>query len=427
MKKESRMFKLNYQVGRNVIEFLRDSILVVSASAVLMGCASNPPGLTVQDGQFYKDGQPYQGVGVNFYTVLQRKLGIEGHPSNLSDTSYRQGLETLAQHDIPFIRFGANGFYPKDWDVYLNHKEEYFKAFDTLVADAERLEIGLIPSLFWYFPTVPDLVGESTDQWGNPDSKTHAFMREFTTALVSRYKDSPAIWAWEFGNEWIHHSDIPGDEHGKGMTEPEPGPDEDPFPPLGLPKTRTINDKMYRKNVYVAYQAFADTVRAIDPHRPVLSGDVMPRPSAYHNFHEGSWKNDSLEQWEEMFLLDNAAMDGLSAHYYYFSLDDEWREIGYIEYGPAEQMSFMMEISKRAKKPLFVGEYGPQPKNKTLEEERRQFEFLLDLMVKNEVPLSALWNFDFEHVDQTLFNITEDNHRAYMLDALQQVNRELNK
>ena len=48
-------------------------------------------------------------------------------------------------------------------------------------------------------------------------------------------------------------------------------------------------------------------------------------------------------------------------------------------------------------------------------------------MVKNEVPLSALWNFDFKHVDQTLFNITEDNHRAYMLDALQQANRELNK
>ena len=98
-----------------------------------------------------------------------------------------------------------------------------------------------------------------------------------------------------------------------------------------------------------------------------------------------------------------------------------------MEYGPAEQMEFIMEISKRVKKPLFVGEYGPQPKDKTLEEERRQFEFLLDLMVKNEVPLSALWNFDFEHVDQTLFNITEDNHRTYMLDALQQANRELNK
>ena len=425
MKKESRMFKFSHQVGRNMKGFLRYSIfaVVVSGSAALVGCASNPPGLTVQDGQFYKDGQAFKGVGINFYTVLQRKLGIEGHPSNLSDTSYREGLETLAQHDIPFIRFGANGFYPKDTDVYLNHREEYFKAFDMLVADAERLDIGLVPCLFWYFPTVPDLVGESIDQWGNPDSKTHAFMREFTTELVSRYKDSPAIWAWEFGNEWIHDSDIPGEEHGRGWTEP----DHFPKPPLGLAKTRTIKDKMYRKNIYVAYKAFAETVRAIDSTRPILSGDALPRPSAYHNFHEGSWTADSLAQWEEMFLQDNASMDGLSAHYYYFSLNDQHHDVGYMEYGPAEQMSFMMEISKRVKKPLFVGEFGPGTKDKTLEEERRQFEFLLNLMVTNEVPMSALWNFDFKHVDQGKWNVTEDNHRAYMLDALQEANRELNK
>jgi len=407
-------------------KWIMNSLICGLATGCLSACTAleTRPTLTVQDGQFYKDGQPFKGVGINFYTALQRKLGIEGYPSNLSDTSYRQGLETLAQHDIPFIRFGANGFYPTDWDVYLNHKEEYFKAFDALVADAERLEIGLVPSLFWYFPTVPDLVGESIDQWGSPDSKTHAFMREFTTEVVSRYKDSPAIWAWEFGNEWIHEADIPGDESGRGWTEPEP--EQPPKPLLGLAETRTINDKMYRKNIFVGYQAFVDTIRAIDPLRPVFSGDAMPRPNAYHNFHEASWKTDTLAQWEEMFLLDNAAMDGLSAHFYYFSLDDKHHDTGYMEYGPEQQLSFMMEVSRRAGKPLYIGEFGPQPRDKTLDEERRQFEFMLDLLVKNEVPLSALWNFDFEHVDQTRYNITEDNHRAYMLDALQAANRKLN-
>ena len=101
-------------------------------------------------------------------------------------------------------------------------------------------------------------------------------------------------------------------------------------------------------------QAFADAVRSIDPTRPIFSGDAMPRPSAYHNFQEGSWKTDSLEQWEEMFLQDNAAMDGLSAHFYYFSLEDKHHDVGYMEYGPEKQLSFMMEISRRAKKPLFI-------------------------------------------------------------------------
>jgi hypothetical protein len=48
-------------------------------------------------------------------------------------------------------------------------------------------------------------------------------------------------------------------------------------------------------------------------------------------------------------------------------------------------------------------------------------------MVENKVPLSALWNFDFEHVDQTRWNITKDNHRAYMLNALQEANRAMTR
>ena len=88
-------------------------------------------------------------------------------------------------------------------------------------------------------------------------------------------------------------------------------------------------------------------------------------------------------------------------------------------------MKLMMEISKRAGKPLFVGEFGLKNRDNTVEEEREQFEAVLDLMVTNKVPLAALWNFDFEHVDQGRWNVTEDNHRAYMLDALQEANKKL--
>jgi len=55
---------------------------------------------------------------------------------------------------------------------------------------------------------------------------------------------------------------------------------------------------------------------------------------------------------------------------------------------------------------------NPGLKEKTIEEERRQFGFLPELMMTQEVPLSALWNFDFEHPAQVLYNIAEANHRA---------------
>lgn len=379
--------------------------------------AAPPHGLTIHEGKFYKDGRVFHGVGINYVTAFMQKLGLEGKPPNLNDRSHREGFEVLSSYDIPFIRFNAGGFFPREWASYLENKDAYFAAMDVLVADAEATGIGLIPSLFWYFPTVPDLVGEPVDQWGNPNSQTHAFMRQYTTEMVRRYKDSPAIWAWEFGNEYLHEANLPDPHHGLGWVVPE----------FGTPTERSARDKMYRKNIYRAYQAFAQTVRAIDPTRPILSGDTMPRPGAQHITLHGSWGTDSQEEWEQIFLRDNQFMDALSSHFYYFSLTDKHHDVGYMHYGPEQQMRFMQAIAQRAGKPLFVGEFGPQGKDKSRAEEDRQFQLMLDLMVSYKVPLSALWNFDFEHVDQTHWNITKDNHRSYMLQALQAANQKLQR
>ena len=414
------MLKCSKQLSRNVQVILRNPTFFVRYSAVLLalllvGCVSETsPDLTVKDGVFMQGGHPVKGIGINYFSAFLRILGTEGASPNLNDTSYRQGFKTLREHEIPFIRFCAAGFFPSDWTLYQTDKVAYFKALDQLVADAEACGLGLIPSLFWYFPTVPDLVGEPVDQWGNPESKTHEFMRRYTTEVVSRYKDSPAIWAWEFGNEWIHEADLPNPGQGRGWTIPE----------FGMPAERTERDKMYRKNIYVAYRAFAETVRSLDPVHPVFSGDTMPRPVAFHTWKDGVWKEDSKEEWQSMFLKDNQVMDALSAHFYYYEKSGH-RDSGIAAFDPEEQLSFMMATARQVGKPLFVGEFGPSSKEKTIDEERRQFEVLLDLLVKHEVPLSALWNFDYEHVDQVHWNITEDNHRAYMLDALQQANRSL--
>ncbi|MGE4489924.1 MAG: cellulase family glycosylhydrolase [Kiritimatiellales bacterium] len=376
--------------------------------------ADQLPGLTVREGQFYKDGKPFRGIGINYFTALVRMTGIEGGPANLTDTSSFQGLETLKTYEIPFVRFCAGGFFPKDWDLYLNDKAAYFAAFDRLVAKAEKCNIGLIPSLFWYFATIPDLVGDPVDQWGNPDSKTIAFMRQYTTEVVSRYRNSPAIWAWEFGNEYLHAADLPTPESGRGWVIPE----------LGTPGERTARDKMVRKNVYIAYRIFAETVRALDAARPVFSGDAMTRSCAFHNHTETNWIPDSAAEWTQMFLQDNQAMSALSAHFYYYDASEK-QDAGVAEYGPAAQMKLLMEISREAGKPLWIGEFGPVNRARSPAEERQQFETMLGLIESNQVPLSALWNFDFEHKDQVIWNITTTNRRAYMLDALRNANRRI--
>ena len=74
---------------------------------------------------------------------------------------------------------------------------------------------------------MPDLVGEPRNQWGNPESKTRQFMRTYIREVVSRYVNSPAIWGWEFGNEYNLSLDTP-DRWRTLPPDPTPGQDEKP-------------------------------------------------------------------------------------------------------------------------------------------------------------------------------------------------------
>ena len=74
------------------------------------------------------------------------------------------------------MRFRGGGFYAEDWEKYELNKERYYEAFDKVVAEAERLNIGLIPSFFWSMPSVSKYNEELLDEFGNNESKTIAFL-----------------------------------------------------------------------------------------------------------------------------------------------------------------------------------------------------------------------------------------------------------
>jgi hypothetical protein len=356
-------------------------------------CVHAQPGLTIKDGAFYREGLPYRGVGCNYFDLFRRVLQ---EPTN---TTSLVGLERLAKAGIPFVRF-AGPFFAKEWRTYLDNKEEYFRRLDLVVRAAERDGIGLIPSLFWSF-ALNEAAGESRDQWGNPQSKTMELMRQYTADVVSRYKSSPAIWGWEFGNEKNLGADLPNAAQFR-------------------PKGGTERDDVTSAHLVAMLSEFAKTVRTLDSTRPIFSGNSHPRPSAWHNTANKSWKPDTQEQSREILLRDNPApLNTLGIHFYGEEAAD--KAFGAWVTNRLHYLTWLRKVADEARRPVFVGEFGAEI-DKQGASVRPKFEAMLDELERSGMDLAAFWVFDLPN-QTTTWNVTFDNERAYMIRLTAEANR----
>jgi autotransporter-associated beta strand protein len=347
---------------------------------------ARPPGLKVVAGTLTRDGRPFRGIGVNYYDAFNRML------MNGADTSHRAGFTGLAQTRIPFARLDLSGYWPIHLKLYQENPAEYLARLDRLVESAEEHGVGLIPSFFWTTFAVPDLVGEPLNQWGVPNSATRGFMRQWVGAVVSRYRSSPAILAWEFGNEWNLAVDLPNAAEHRPPT----------WVDLGNPATRSSADDLTTPIVRDAWIEFAQLVRSLDPDRPLSTGHAEMRASQWHQYRwinghipvSQAWTTDSPAETREIALfLNPAPFDLFSIHSY------------------APTPALYHELAADAGQPLFIGEFGvpdshPDP--------AAAFADLLASV--KPAPISAMWVYD-RGVDP--FNVTTFNSRAWMLGSIQ--------
>ena len=364
-------------------------------------------GLYIKDGLFYKDGKLLNAHGVNYFNVFLR-INAAAVKGKADDLSWKRGLEALAENKIPFIRFSAFPFYPVDWKLYLEDKEAYFSNMDKVVREAERLNMGLIPSIFWVHHTLQDLLKEPVSAIGNENSKTRNFMRTYAREVIVRYKDSPAIWGWEFGNEFALSCDLPGDKTGLPAT----------ITKLGMPATRTKRDKLKREDVYSAYIEFAKIAKSLDKSRPVFSGDAIVRSSAYNNKYNNTWDADSMDESEEMLRSDNPdPIDTITIHAYKEAmLAFKWAN------GISDAFMIAKRVADSEKKPVFVDEWGV-PDSMCESENRKDMEEILAAIKAAKIQLSALWVFDLKDHDKgPKWCILPDNNRSIYFEKLRELN-----
>ena len=357
-------------------------------------------GLTVQGGKLMRNGSEFRAMGINYNTAWYDVLK---DPETLE---VAEGFRILKQdYGIPFVRLNGGPYAHTQWKMYVEDPEEYLRRFDVLVKHAEAQGIGLIPSLFWYVVTMPDLQGEPVSALGDPDSKCRAFMRQYIRDIVGRYKDSPAIWGWEVGNEWMLTADLPKLAHL-------------PRNKIGSKEPRTAADKLLRPMLLDTYEDFYKTVREMDPDRIIVTGDSIARPSAWHNRNEDKWGQGTREQWAEVFLADTPDCYEVASFHLYAEA-----EMSYFENKDLSIEDFVAEvvkISRSDNKVIWCGELGMPGSD---EAAREMFIRMMRSVVQNEIALSAIWNFKPTGTFQADWDISPSNERAYMLDVVKVLNK----
>lgn len=335
------------------------------------------------DGSVRLFNMPFLGRSVNYYSSFERAL-ING-----SDTSYAAGFRELGRWGFSYARIDLTGYWPKNINLFFTDRTEYFRRLDALIASAENHKVGLVVSFFWTHFTFSDLAGERLDRLGVTNSLTRQKMREFTTAIVNRYKTRPIIWAWEFGNEWNLAADLPNASEWLPPIQPT----------LGTPATRDPQrDIMTTSLMLPVMQEFADLVYSLDPGRPISTGHATPRPSQWHMdrwqrglLPEGQvWTEDNYEQSKDIAQRHTPSpYDLMSIHIY---APDNERVASYAQ------------IASETGVALFAGEFGSEINSEAAFGPIRSS--------LPDVPLANIWVYD-RPVD--IYNATTTNARKWML------------
>lgn len=358
--------------------------------------------------------------GVNYYDAFSRYM------ENANDRSFVAGFDYLAAHAIPLARVHTRGYGPIGWSLYFSDKAEYYRRLDDFIAQAEQRGIGLLLDLIGGVDGPGELVDDAVaagylvpgvdfnpptplnlDMYGAPtyaeyrtdlgraDSGSNALIAYYARELVARYRNSPAVWGWEFANESNNAVDLPNVVNYRPVSNPALGyflQRDDATVPAW-----TSADDLTREHVLVAKRTFARAVRAADSWRFIGSGDSRPRPSAYNNWKHHAWAVDTKAEIVQVVPMDNPVpLDTVSMHVYqptdpYFVDDPVTIEPVTGDYEAF--LAFFKQECDRLGQPLCIGEWGAKGDGSTADEKTTYHRFL-QALIDTEIQLSLLWNFD---------------------------------
>ena len=161
-------------------------------------------GFHVADGgEIRLAGKRYCGFGVNYFGAFAHYWD-----GDYEQTPFVEAFAKLKEYGVDYIRMPFGGYWTDYYAAFSKDPEAVLRYLDRVVEEAEKAHIGIIVSLFWHDAALPQYLGEHRAAMGDPESDTVKFALDYTAAIVSRYASSPAVWAWEIGNEYNLSADL---------------------------------------------------------------------------------------------------------------------------------------------------------------------------------------------------------------------------
>ena len=362
-------------------------------------------GLHVEkDGSVTLAGKTFYGMGLNYYDGFNRCI------QNPDDISYEDAMRRLSKAGIPFIRVSFNGYYPNSLKLYRDQPEAFFALADRFIRAAEENHIGVIPSLFWNYYSLPDLMQEPVRALGDPNSRTVKHARQFTKDVVTRYRDSRAVWGWEVGNEYNLEADLSS----LGVFPPT-------APEQGTAETRSAADQLTSDDVVSFYQEVAREVRLYDSYRLLTTGDAVHREFMMHLRRGEGTQLDTQAEFEEgvaMFTPD--PLDTISTHIYIY---DEKRFGPDRMVGIEELLQVYKQIGQKNGKAVYFGEFAAFGTDEEGEQRGKQLlPRIFQAIRQADIPLSSPWNFEMQGMTHGSFS--DHGTGSFCFDDVVKINAE---
>ncbi len=240
------------------------------------------------NGTITLNGEPFYGFGVNWH----------GCVSMSTNSKYAEEYwQDLAKMGVPYVRMMFGVFYANEYDEWDKHRDRYLAKMDRVVAYAEKYHIGIVASLMWNYGAIPEHLGEPIDMIYHRESKTGQYIEEYLTTIVERYKDSPAIWMWEIGNEASESANT--------------------VQYIGIRNGVKSLENWTYEDLTQYYKLVGDIIFEHDQYRMITGGDMSPRHASNSLRDNGAWYPlDTYEDTLETMSYTNVGhVNCASVHY----------------------------------------------------------------------------------------------------------------